>query len=59
MEMPPRSGWLILLLLLALLASVVPAAATAAGPSGDATAHRVVVGLQGGAGSTIGPDGAL
>jgi sugar lactone lactonase YvrE len=58
MEMPRRSGWLILLLL-ALLASVVPSAATAAGPSGDPTAHRLVAGLEGGSGSTIGPDGAL
>jgi hypothetical protein len=58
MEMPRRSGWLILLLL-ALLASVVPSAATAAGPSGDPTAHRLVAGLQGGSGSTVGPDGAL
>ena len=58
METPRRSGWLILVLL-ALLASVVPSAATAAGPSGDPTAHRLVTGLQGGSGSTIGPDGAL
>jgi sugar lactone lactonase YvrE len=58
MGMPRRSGWLILLLL-ALLASVVPSAATAAGPSGDPTAHRLVAGLQGGSGSTIGPDRAL
>jgi streptogramin lyase len=56
--MPRQSGWL-LPLLLALLASVVPSAATAAGPSGDATAHRLVTGLEGGSGSTIGPDGAL
>jgi hypothetical protein len=60
MGMPRRSGWLILLLLLlTLLASVLPSAATAAAPSGDATAHRLVTGLQGGAGSTVGPDGAL
>jgi hypothetical protein len=58
MEMPRRSGWLILLLL-ALLASVVPSAATAAGPSGDPTAHRVVAGLEGGSGSAVGPDRAL
>ena len=58
MGMPRRSGWLILLLL-ALLASVVPSAATAAGSSGDPTAHRLVAGLEGGSGSTIGPDGAL
>ena len=57
MGMPRRSGWLILLL--ALLASVVPSAATAAGPSGDPTAHRLVAGLQGGSGSTVGPDRAL
>jgi sugar lactone lactonase YvrE len=56
--MPRRSGWL-LLLLLALLASVVPSTATAAGSSGDPTAHRLVAGLEGGAGSTIGPDRAL
>jgi hypothetical protein len=56
--MPRRSGSLILLLL-ALLASVVPSAATAAGSSGDPTVHRVVAGLQGGSGSTIGPDRAL
>jgi sugar lactone lactonase YvrE len=58
MGMPRRSGWL-LLLLLALLASVVPSAATAGGHPGDPTAHRLVSGLQGGSGSTIGPDGAL
>jgi sugar lactone lactonase YvrE len=58
MGMPRRSGWLVLLLL-ALLASVLPSAATAAAPSGDPTAHRLVTGLQGGSGSTIGPDGAL
>jgi sugar lactone lactonase YvrE len=58
MGMPRRSGWLILLLL-ALLASVVPSAATAAGPSGDPTAHRLVAGLQGGSGSAVGPDRAL
>ena len=58
MRMPRRSGWLILVLL-ALLASVVPSAATATGSSGDPTAHRLVAGLEGGSGSTIGPDGAL
>jgi sugar lactone lactonase YvrE len=56
--MPRRSGWLILLLP-ALLASVVPSAATASGSSEHPTAHRLVAGLQGGSGSTIGPDGAL
>jgi sugar lactone lactonase YvrE len=58
MGMPRRFGRLALLLL-ALLASVVPSAATAAGPSGDPTAHRLVAGLAGGSGSTVGPDGAL
>ena len=58
MGMPRRSGRLALLLL-ALLASVVPSAATAAGPSGDPTAHRLVAGLEGGSGSTVGPDRAL
>jgi sugar lactone lactonase YvrE len=58
MGIPRRSGWLVLLLL-ALLASVLPSAATGAAPSGDPTAHRLVTGLQGGSGSTVGPDGAL
>jgi hypothetical protein len=49
----------LLLLSVALIAMLLPSAATAAGPSGDATAYRLVVGLQGGSGSTIGPDGAL
>jgi len=46
-------------LLLALLASLVPSAATAAGSSGSPTAHRLLTGLEGGSGSTIGPDQAL
>jgi sugar lactone lactonase YvrE len=58
MGIPRRSGWLVLLLL-ALLASVLPSAATAAALSGDPTAHRLVTGLQGGSGSTVGPDAAL
>ena len=49
----------LLLLSVALIAMFVPSAATAAGPSGDPTTHRLVAGLQGGSGSTIGPDGAL
>jgi sugar lactone lactonase YvrE len=49
----------LLLLSVALIAMFVPSAATAAGPSGDATTHRLVAGLQGGSGSTIGPDRAL
>jgi sugar lactone lactonase YvrE len=58
MEMPRRSGWLVLLVLV-LVAVVVPSAASAAPRHGHATAHRLVAGLQGGSGSTIGPDGAL
>jgi hypothetical protein len=42
-----------------LLALVVPSAANATPPSGNATAYRLVTGLQGGSGSTIGPDRAL
>jgi hypothetical protein len=41
------------------LLALVPSAASAAPPSGDATAYRLVTGLQGGSGSTIGPDRAL
>jgi len=52
-----RPGWLVLLVL-GLLASVMPAAA-ATPRSGDSTAQRLVAGLEGGSGSTIGPDGAL
>jgi sugar lactone lactonase YvrE len=58
MGTPRRSGWLVLLLL-GLLALVAPSAASAASPSRDAAAYRLVTGLQGGAGSTIGPDRAL
>ena len=58
MGTPRRSGWLVLLLL-ALLALVAPPAAIAAPPSRDASAYRLVTGLEGGSGSTIGPDGAL
>ena len=58
MGTPRRSGWLVLLLLM-LLALVAPSPAGAAPASGDATAHLLVAGLEGGSGSTIGPDGAL
>ena len=58
MGMPRRSGWLVLLVL-TLLALVAPPAALAAPPSRDASAYRLVAGLEGGSGSTIGPDGAL
>jgi hypothetical protein len=43
----------------AALALVAPTAAIAAPPSGSATASRLVTGLQGGSGSTIGPGGTL
>jgi sugar lactone lactonase YvrE len=49
----------LLLLSVALIAMLVPSAATAARPSGDPSAYRLVAGLQGGSGSTIGPDRAL
>jgi hypothetical protein len=58
MRTPRRSGWLVLLVL-GLLALVAPAAAGATPRTGDPTAHRLVAGLEGGSGSTIGPDGAL
>ena len=49
----------LLLLSAALIAMLVPSAAGAAAPSGDPTAYRLVAGLEGGSGSTIGPDRAL
>jgi len=49
----------VMLMCAAALAAAAPAAALAAPPSGNATASRLVTGLQGGLGSTIGPDGAL
>jgi sugar lactone lactonase YvrE len=58
MGTPRRSRWLVFLVLV-LLALVVPSAASAAPRHGHATAHLLVTGLEGGAGSTIGPDGAL
>src|SRR5215213_11247273 len=58
MGMPRRSGWLIFLVLV-LFALVAPSAASAAPRHGHATAHLLVSGLEGGSGSTIGPDGAL
>jgi hypothetical protein len=48
-----------LLVCAAALALVAPSAAIAASPSGSPTAFRLVKGLQGGLGSTIGPDRAL
>jgi hypothetical protein len=58
MGTPRRSGWLVLLVL-GLLAFLVPSTASAAPPSGDANASLLVTGLEGGSGSTIGPDRAL
>jgi len=48
-----------MLMCAAALAVAAPAAATATPLSGSATASRLVTGLQGGLGSTIGPDKAL
>ena len=58
MGTPRRSGWLVPLILV-LLALVAPSVASAAPRHGHATAHLLVTGLQGGSGSTIGPDRAL
>jgi hypothetical protein len=58
MGTPRPSGWLALLVLV-LLALVAPSAASAAPSSGNANAYRLVAGLQGSLGSTIGPDRAL
>jgi hypothetical protein len=55
---PRRSGWLVLLVL-ALFALVAPSAASAGPRHGPATAQLLLTGLEGGAGSTVGPDGAL
>ena len=49
----------LLVLFAALIAVSVPSAALAAPHSGNPTASRLVTGLQGGWGSTVGPDGAL
>jgi hypothetical protein len=47
------------LLAAALIGVSAPTAAAAAPSSGGAVAERLVAGLQGGSGSTVGPDGAL
>ena len=49
----------LLVLSAALVAMFAPSAASAAPPSGGANARLLVAGLEGGAGSTIGPGGAL
>jgi hypothetical protein len=50
---------IVLMLTAALIAMITPSAASAAPPSGGATATQLVTGLQGASGSTIGPDGTL
>jgi hypothetical protein len=49
----------LMVLTAALTAMAAPSAASAAAPSGEATVSRLVTGLQGSIGSTVGPDGAL
>ena len=49
----------LLVLAAALTAMAAPSAASAAAPSGETTVSRLVTGLQGSIGSTVGPDGAL
>jgi hypothetical protein len=50
---------IVLLLAGALIAMSMPSAASASPPSGGPNAELLVAGLEGGSGSTIGPDGAL
>jgi hypothetical protein len=50
---------IVLLLAAALIAIITPSAASAQPPCEGPTATRLVTGLQGASGSTIGPDGAL
>src|SRR5947207_12470591 len=47
------------LLAAALIAMITPSAATAGPPSETPTATLLATGLEGGSGSTVGPDGAL
>ncbi len=49
----------LLVLAAALTAMAAPSVASAAAPSGETTVSRLVTGLQGSIGSTVGPDGAL
>jgi hypothetical protein len=58
MGTPRRSRWLGFLVLV-LLALVAPSAANAGPGHGPATAQLLATGLEGGAGSAIGPDRAL
>ena len=50
---------MLLLSAMALIVMFVPVAATATPPSGEPNATRLVSGLEGGSGSTVGPGGAL
>jgi sugar lactone lactonase YvrE len=50
---------IVLMLTAAVIAMITPSAASAALPCAGPTATRLVMGLQGAMGSTIGPDGAL
>jgi hypothetical protein len=50
---------IVLMLAAALIAMITPSAASAAPPCEGPTATRLVTGLQGATGSTVGPDGAL
>src|SRR5512133_3418840 len=54
-----RSRKLLPLLAAALIPVLTPAATAAAPASGKPTATRLLTGLEGGSGSTVGPDGAL
>jgi hypothetical protein len=50
---------IVLMLTAALIAMITPSAVSASSPCSGPTATRLVTGLQGATGSTIGPDGAL
>src|SRR6266487_6452926 len=50
---------MVLMLAAALIAMITPSAARARPPCEEPTATRLVTGLQGATGSTVGPDGAL
>jgi hypothetical protein len=50
---------IVLLLVATLIAIIMPSAASAQRPCGGPTATRLVTGLEGAMGSTVGPDGAL
>src|SRR5215472_16391653 len=50
---------IVLMLIAAVIAMITPSAASASSPCQGPTASRLVTGLEGAMGSTIGPDGAL